>query len=63
MEFNKEKALDDLMKIFNLGATPTFSEQMKAMASAQNYLEQLHLQAYELGLETGIKKIETNDRN
>ncbi len=63
MEFNKEKELDELMKVFNLGPNPTFSQNMKAMLEAQNYLEKLYLKAYEAGLETGIKKIDTNDGN
>ncbi|MCB6097206.1 hypothetical protein [Flavobacterium psychrophilum] len=63
MEFNKEKALDELMQILNIGTKPTFSEIMKAMLAAQNYLVKIHIDAYQKGLEKGIKKIEIDDSN
>lgn len=63
-DFNKEKALDELLAFFNLGKTPTFSEQMKAMQTAQNYLEVIHLESFQKGLEAGLKKIDIdNDQN
>ena len=62
-EFNKVKALDELMEIFKLGPNPTFSESMNMMITAQNYLEVIYLESYQKGLEQGIKKIELNDSN
>jgi hypothetical protein len=63
-DFNKEKALDELLAIFNQTPKPTFSDQMKAMQTAQNYLEIIHLESFQKGLEAGIKKIDLeNDSN
>jgi len=57
-DFNKEKALDELLAIFNQIKNPTFSEQMKSMQTAQNYLEVIHLESFQKGLEAGLKKID-----
>ena len=62
-EFNKVKALDELMEIFKMGPNPTFSESMNAMIMAQNYLEVIYLESYQKGLEQGLKKIELDDSN
>ncbi|MFE3868726.1 hypothetical protein ACFX5E_11655 [Flavobacterium sp. LS2P90] len=63
-DFNKEKVLDELLAIFNLNKNPTFSEQMKSMQTAQNYLEVIHLESFQKGLEAGLKKIDIeNDNN
>lgn len=63
-KFNKEKALDELLAMFNNTKNPTFSEQMKLMQTAQNYLEVIHLEGYQNGLEAGLKKIDLeNDSN
>ncbi|MDI5894370.1 hypothetical protein [Flavobacterium algoritolerans] len=63
-EFNKVKALDEIMEIFKLGPNPTFSENMNAMITAQNYLEVIHLESFQKGLEQGLKKIDLeNDSN
>jgi hypothetical protein len=62
--FNKEKVLDEILEIFNLGETPTRSAQFNAMIVAANYVETLHLNSYKEGLEAGLKKIEIeNDSN
>lgn len=64
-EFNKEKALDDLMLIFKPIENPRFSEQMKQMHTAQNFLEVIYLEGFQRGLETGLCKIEiqANENN
>jgi hypothetical protein len=64
VEFNKEKAVDEILAIFNLGEKPTYLAQFKAMVVVGDYLETLHLNSYKEGLEAGLKKIEIgNDSN
>lgn len=58
-EFNKETALDELLKFFTPDAP--LSQMMREMQKAQNYLEAIHLNAFEKGLEMGIKKIELDN--
>lgn len=63
-DFNKEKALDELLAIFSQMKNPSFSDTMKAMQTAQNYLEVIHLESFQKGLEAGLKKIDIeNDNN
>lgn len=56
-DFNKETALDELLASLSLGEKPTFSAQIKAMQTAQNYLEAIYLEGFRKGLETGLKKL------
>lgn len=60
-DFNKEKALDDLLKFFKPDSS--FSETMKAMQNAHSYLEKIYLDAYQKGLEAGLEKIDINNEN
>jgi hypothetical protein len=63
-DFNKVTAFDELIEIFRVSEKPTFSEQMKSMQDAQNYIEIIHLEGYQQGLEAGLKKIDLeNDHN
>jgi hypothetical protein len=63
-DFNKEKALDEIFAIFSQMKNPSFSDTMKAMQTAQNYLEVIHLESFQKGLEAGLKKIDIeNDNN
>lgn len=63
-EFNKVKALDDLLVMFKGAEKNTFSEQMNMMINAQNFLDEIYLQGIAKGFEAGIKKIEIdNDSN
>jgi hypothetical protein len=63
-EFNKVKALDELMVLFTGAEKKTFSEQMNTMVNAQNFLDEIYVQGIAKGFEAGIKKIEIeNDSN
>lgn len=63
-EFNKVKALDELMIIFKDSEKKTFSEQMNTMVEAQNFMNEIYEQGVKKGFELGIKKIDIeNDSN
>lgn len=55
MIFNKEEALNEIMNIFNLGANPKFSEQMKATQKAQDYLQSLYEASFREGFDKGME--------
>jgi hypothetical protein len=63
-QWNKIKALDDLLVMFKDAEKNTFSESMNMMMKAQNFLDEIYLQGVANGFEAGIKKIEIdNDSN
>lgn len=62
-EFNKEVALDELVRILGKGSTGGFSTQIKAAFEAQEFIYKLQLEAYEKGFQDGIKKIEIDGKD
>ena len=63
-EFDKVKALDELLILFKGAEIKSFSETIKMMQTAQDYLEIIHLESFQKGLEAGLKKIDLeNDQN
>ena len=57
-EFDKVKALDELLILFKGAEIKSFSETIKMMQTAQDYLEIIHLESFQKGLEAGLKKID-----
>lgn len=62
MVFDKEEALNEILQIFKLGDNPKFSDQMKAMEKAQNYLKVIYETAFREGFEKGIEATKKVDK-
>jgi len=60
-EFNKETAFDELGKIMQMSNNSSISDTIKMLQNAQNFLQEIHDNAFNQGFEKGCdatKKID-----
>lgn len=55
MIFDKKEAISEILEIFKLPDNPKFSDQMRAIEKAQDYLQKLYEQVYREGFEKGME--------
>ena len=53
-QFNKVNAFDELAVLMNPGPNPKMSESISALQRAQDYLQQIHDEAFKQGFESGL---------